>query len=376
MLIGTVSEIKIGENRVGLTPAGVSTLVKHKQQLLVQSGAGQGSGFTDSDYKKAGARIVKTAKEVYQTCQMVVKVKEPQKSEFPFLKKDLILFTYFHLAAEKILTRELLKRQIKAVAYETVELDNRELPLLTPMSEVAGRMAPHIGAYFLHKPLGGKGKFIGSVPGVLPGKVVILGTGVVSTNAAKVAVGMGADVVIMGRNLNKLKYLDDIFGPAVKTRVSSALNIEEEVKNADLVISGVYITGEKAPRLITRKMLKLMEKGTVIVDVAIDQGGSTETSRPTTHLQPTYVVDGIIHYCVTNMPGALPQTSTVALTNATINYAVKIGVSGLEKAALADIAVLRGINTYKGQLTNKGVASAFGLKYVSAEALLLYKASP
>ena len=324
MNIGTVKEIKIGENRVGLTPAGVQALTSNKHNVFIQKGAGVGSGFSDAEYKKAGAEIITQAKKVYHESDMVIKVKEPQPSEYPYLRKDLILFTYFHLAAERRLTDELLKRKVKAVAYETVELPDGSLPLLTPMSEVAGRMGVHIGAYFLQKPNGGKGQLITSVPGTLPAKVLVLGTGVVSTNAAKVAIGMGADVTMLGRNLERLRELDDIFGSTVKTRVSHQLTIEEEVKTADLIISGVYITGEKAPKLITKKMLKVMEPGTVIVDVAIDQGGSTETSKPTSHAEPTYEVDGVIHYCVTNMPGAVPRTSTIALTNATLPYALSI----------------------------------------------------
>src|SRR3989344_4880941 len=289
MTVGTVKEIKIGENRVGLTPSGVHALTREKHEVLVQRGSGVGSGFSDEDYKKAGAKIVSEAKAVYKQSDMVVKVKEPQLTEFSYLRKDLILFTYFHLAAERRLTDELLKRKVTAVAYETVELEDGTLPLLTPMSEVAGRMAVHVGAYFLQKPNGGKGKLITSVPGTLPAKVLVLGTGVVSTNAAKVAIGMGADVTMLGRNIPRLRELDDIFGSTVKTRVSHQLTIEEEVKTADLIISGVYITGQRAPHLITKKMLKLMEPGTVIVDVAIDQGGSTETSRPTSHAEPTFV---------------------------------------------------------------------------------------
>jgi len=365
MTIGTVKEIKIGENRVGLTPAGVHTLTQKKHIVLIQKDAGVGSGFSNEDYKKAGAEIVAQAGAVYKRSHMIVKVKEPQPSEFPSLRKDLILFTYFHLAAEKRLTEELLKRKIKAVAYETVELSDRSLPLLTPMSEVAGRMGVHIGAYFLQKPNGGKGKLITSVPGTLPAKVVILGTGVVSTNAAKVAIGMGADVTMLGRNLERLRELDDIFGATVKTRVSHQLIIEEEVSKADLVISGVYITGEKAPHLITKQMLKRMEPGTVIVDVAIDQGGSTDTSKPTTHENPIYEVDGIIHYCVTNMPGAVPRTSTIALTNATLPYVEIIAQNGLEDAAKQSLELMKGINTYNGKLTCKGVAKAFSMKYVS-----------
>ncbi|KKR72447.1 MAG: Alanine dehydrogenase [Microgenomates group bacterium GW2011_GWC1_41_8] len=365
MTIGTVKEIKIGENRVGLTPSGVHALTQKKHTVLIQKDAGVGSGFSNDDYKKAGAEIVAQAGAVYKRSDMIVKVKEPQPSEYPYLRKNLVLFTYLHLAAEKRLTEVLLQKKVHAVAYETVELPDRSLPLLTPMSEVAGRMSIHIGAYFLQKPNGGKGQLITSVPGTLPAKVVILGTGVVSTNAAKVAIGMGADVTMLGRNLERLRELDDIFGATVKTRVSHQLIIEEEVSKADLVISGVYITGEKAPHLITKQMLKRMEPGTVIVDVAIDQGGSTDTSKPTTHENPIYEVDGIIHYCVTNMPGAVPRTSTIALTNATLPYVEIIAQNGLEDAAKQSLELMKGINTYNGKLTCKGVAKAFSMKYVS-----------
>jgi alanine dehydrogenase len=370
MKIGTVKEIKIGENRVGLTPSGVQALTSHKHAVLIEKNAGVGSGFSDKEYREAGAKILSNSKEIYAKADMVVKVKEPQPTEYAFLKKDLILFTYLHLAAEEKLTRELMKKHVKAVAYETVEIAGGDLPLLTPMSEVAGRMAIHIGQYFLHKPLGGKGRLLAGVPSVLPGKVVVLGTGVVSTNAAKMAIGLGTDVVMIGRNLNRLRELDDIFGARVKTRPSHQLVIEEEIKTADLLVSGVYITGEKAPHLITKKMLKLMQPGTVIVDVAIDQGGSTDTSRPTSHQDPIYEVDGIIHYCVTNMPGALPRTSTIALTNATLPYAENIARFGLEEAAKHDESLKKGVNVYHGKITCKGVADAFHLSYTSFDSLL------
>lgn len=370
MTVGTIKEIKIGENRVGLTPAGVKALTARKHTVLVQKGAGVGSGFNDSDYQKAGAKIIPLAKTVYTQADVVVKVKEPQPTEFAYLKKNLILFTYFHLAAEKHLTDELLKRGVKSVAYETVELPGGKLPLLTPMSEVAGRMATHIGAYFLQKPNGGKGKLLGAVPGTLPAKVIVLGTGVVSTQAAKVAVGMGADVVMFGRNLERLRHLEDVFGPTVKLLVSHELNIEQEVREADLIISGVYITGERAPKLITKKMLKLMSAGTVIVDVAIDQGGSTETSRPTTHENPVFAVNDVIHYCVTNMPGAVPRTSTLALTNATLPYLLEIADLGLEEAASKDESLLKGLNTYDGKVTCPGVAKTFHLTYTNPRSLI------
>lgn len=370
MIAGVVKEIKVGENRVGLTPYGADALKKAGHTVLVEKGAGLASGFEDGQYKKVGAKIVDKAADIYKKAAMIIKVKEPQRSEFKHYRPDLILFTFLHLAAEPEVTKMLLAKKVTAVAYETVELPDGSLPLLTPMSEVAGRMAVHIGAWFLHKTNRGKGKLLSGVPGVSPGRVVILGTGVVSTNAAKIALGLGAQVVIFGRNLKRLRYLDDVFGPRLDTRLSHPLAIEEEIKEADLIISGVLVTGAKAPKLITRPMLKKMKQGSVVVDVSIDQGGSFETSRPTTHQDPVYEVDGVIHYCVTNMPGAVPHTSTLALTNATIKYALDMAGKGIEKAVKQDPALAKGINTINGKLTYQAVAQVLNLKYTPLEEIL------
>lgn len=363
MIIGSVKEIKNGENRVGLTPYGADALVKKGHSVIVEKSAGVNSGFPDEEYKKAGAKILSTAEQVYKQAEMIIKVKEPQKSEFKYYRPGQILYTYLHLAAEKEVTEMLLQKKVTGIAYETIELPDGSLPLLTPMSEVAGRMAVQVGAWFLQKPNGGEGILLGGVPGVLPGKVVILGTGVVGTNAAKMAMGLGAKTTIFGRNHERLRYLDDAFGPLLTTQFSHPAAIEEAVYQADLVVSGVLVTGAKAPKLITKKMLKKMKKGSVIVDVSIDQGGSTETSHATSHKDPIYEVDGIIHYCVTNMPGAVPHTSTLALTNTTLKYALDIANKGVKKAVSVDPALAKGINTIDGKCTYKAVAEAFGLKY-------------
>lgn len=363
MIIGCVKEIKIGENRVGLTPHGADALIKMGHSVLVEKDAGLNSGFTDEMYKKVGAKVGFTAAQVYKKAEMIIKVKEPQKSEFKYYRPGLILYTYLHLAAERDVTKMLLQEKVTGIAYETIELKDGALPLLTPMSEVAGRMAVQVGAWFLQKTNGGKGKLLAGVPGVTPGKVVILGTGVVGTNAAKMALGLGARVTIFGRNLERLRYLDDVFKGRLHTEVSHPISIQYALSNADLVISGVLITGAKAPKLITKSMLKDMKRGSVMIDVSIDQGGSFETSRPTTHADPIYEVDGIIHYCVTNMPGAVPFTSTMALTNATIKYALDIANKGLKKATQDDSALFKGINTFNGKLTYKPVAEAFNLPF-------------
>jgi len=368
MIVGTVKEIKIGENRVGLTPAGVSILVNTGHKAVIERGAGANSGFSNSEYEEQGAVIAPDAAEVWNNCDMVVKVKEPLKQEYAHLRENLILFTYLHLAAEKELTEELLRRKVTAIAYETVELDNGDLPLLTPMSEVAGRMSVQIGAHYLERTNGGSGRLLAGVPGVPPGRVVILGSGIAGINAAKMAFGIGANVTVIGRNLQQLRYIDDVFHGGVRTLMSNPLNIASALKDCDLLIGTVAITGYKAPRLVSREMVRTMKPGSVIVDISIDQGGSTETSRPTSHKDPVYVEEGVIHYCVTNMPGAVPHTSTLALTNATLPYALKIA-GGLEKA-LKDEVLTKGVNTYKGKLTNKGVAEAFGLEYVELSALL------
>ncbi len=363
MIIGCAKEIKTGENRVGLTPHGVNALVKDGHKVLVESGAGKNSGFSDEDYKKEGAAIVDYAQEVYAESDMIVKVKEPQKSEFSLLKENQILFTYLHLAAEPEVTKMLLEKKVTAVAYETIELDDGSVPLLDPMSEIAGRMAIQVGMHYLEKTHGGSGKLLQGVPGVLPANVTVIGTGVVGVNAAKVAVGVGADVTIIGRNIAQLRNIDDLFGNRIKTLFSNTQNISRSVAESDLVIGAVCVTGARAPKLVTREMIKNMKHGSVIVDVAIDQGGCFETSKPTSHAAPVYVEEGVTHYCVTNMPGAVPNTSTFALTNATFPYLLKIAAQGIETAAKKDPAILKGINTYNGMLTNKGVAESLKMKY-------------
>lgn len=370
MIIGTVKEVKIGENRVGLTPFGADALVKKGHTVLVEKDSGLNSGFPNEQYKKAGAKIIPTADDVYKKSEMIIKVKEPQKSEFAYYRPGLILYTYLHLAAEPEVTEMLLEKKVTGIAYETVELENDSLPLLTPMSEVAGRMAVQVGAWFLQKTNGGLGKLLGGVPGVEPGNVMILGTGTVGINAAKMAVGLGAKVSMFGRNLNSLRYLDDIFQGRVNTIFSHPMAIEQASMDSDLIVSGVLITGARAPKLVTRKMLKKMKVGSVIVDVSIDQGGSTETSRPTSHKDPVYEVDGVIHYCVTNMPGAVPHTSTLALTNATISYALSLASKGVKKAITDDPALAKGVNTMDGKCTYKAVADALKLKYTPLEEVL------
>ena len=362
MKIGAVKEIKTGENRVGMTPAGAAALVKAGHAVFIESGAGMNSGFSDDEYRKAGAEILKTAKEVYKKSEMIVKVKEPLKQEFAFLRPGLILFTYLHLAAEKEVTKILLSKRVTAIAYETIEKDG-ELPLLTPMSEIAGRMAVQVGAHYLERTHGGSGKLLAGVPGVAPANVVIIGSGIAGINAAKMAAGIGANVTVIGRNHNQLKYIDEVLG--VCTLMSNQQTIAAAVKSADLLIGTVAITGAAAPKLVTREMVRSMRKGSVIVDISIDQGGCVETSRPTSHENPVYVAEGVIHYCVTNMPGAVPNTSTIALTNATLPYALKIA-AGLENA-LKDESIAKGVNTHNGKLTNREVAEALGMKHEALE---------
>lgn len=363
MIIGVPKEVKVKENRVALTPGGVATLVRRGHTVWVQSGAGLGSGIADQSYEQAGARMVATAAEAW-SAQMVVKVKEPIASEYGFLRSDLLLFTYLHLAADRPLTEELLRSQTTAIAYETVELEDGSLPLLTPMSEVAGRLAPQVGAEALLKPNGGRGVLLGGVPGVAPGKVVIIGGGVVGTHAAKIAVGMGAEVAILDISHRRLSYLDDVFGGRLQTMASNESNLRELIQHADLVIGAVLIPGARAPHLITRDMLPTMPEGSVIVDVAVDQGGCVETIHATTHDDPTYVIDGVVHYGVANMPGAVPRTSTFALTNQTIGYTLRLANEGL--AALKhDPALLQGLNTRQGLLTYQAVGEAFGMETVA-----------
>jgi alanine dehydrogenase len=369
MLIGLPKEIKDGENRVGMTPGAVKALAARGHRILVERTAGMGSFLTDAEYADAGAELVPTAADAW-SAELVVKVKEPVASEYHYLRHDLILFTYLHLAADRPLTDALLASSVTAIAYETVLTADRKLPLLTPMSEVAGRMATQVGAAYLQKNHGGRGVLMGGVPGVAPANVAILGGGVVGTNAARVAVGMGAQVTVLDINHDRLQYLDDIYHGALQTRASNEYNIEEVVFEADLVIGAILIPGGRAPWLVTRDMLKEMRNGAVIVDVAVDQGGCIETTRPTTHSNPTFVIDGVVHYCVANMPGAVPRTSTFALTNQTMTYILRLANDGL--AAVRNSADLcHGLNTHRGYLTHQAVAQAFGIEYTEPTKALL-----
>lgn len=363
MLIGVPKEIKISENRVGMTEAGVRQLVKEGHSIIVEKDAGVGSGITNEQYEKAGAKIIDTKKEVYAKADMIMKVKEPLPDEYELMKENQIIYTYLHLAAEPKLTKVLCERKVKAIAYETIQMDNGALPLLTPMSEVAGRMATQIGAFYLQKDHAGKGILLGGVTGVKPGKVTIIGGGVVGTNAAKMAVGLGAAVTILDVNTARLEYLDDIFQGRCMTLFSNAKNIEDSVRESDLVIGGVLITGHKAPTLVSREMVSSMAKGSVVVDVAVDQGGCIETCRPTSHQQPTYEVDGVIHYCVPNMPGVVPRTSTYALTNVTLKYASMLAAMGVEDAVAKDKNLLKGLNVYNGAVCYEPVARDLGMEY-------------
>lgn len=363
MIIGVPKEIKNNENRVGMTPAGVKELVAHGHTVYVQHTAGQGSGFADEDYVKAGASILPTIEEVYSAAEMIIKVKEPIEPEYSLVRKDQVLFTYFHFACDRPLTDAMLASGAICIAYETVRDRQGTLPLLVPMSEVAGRMSIQEGARFLEKPQGGKGLLLGGVPGVKPARVLILGAGVVGRNAALMAAGLGADVTICDISLPTLRHVSEVMPKNVKTLYSSRHNIEQELPTSDLVVGSVLIPGAKAPHLVTRDMLRLMQPGTVMVDVAIDQGGCFETSHPTTHAEPTYVVDGIVHYAVANIPGAVPFTSTMALTNATLPYALRLADKGWREACKADPGLADGVNIVDGKITFKGVAEAFDLPF-------------
>ncbi|MBQ1989631.1 MAG: alanine dehydrogenase [Rikenellaceae bacterium] len=367
MIIGIPKEIKNNENRVGLTPAGAQEFVKHGHTVYVQATAGVNSGFPDSEYEKVGAKILPTIEDVYAIAEMIVKVKEPIAPEYSLIKKDQVVFTYFHFASSEPLTKAMIESGAICIAYETVERDDRSLPLLIPMSEVAGRMSTQEGRYFLEKPRGGKGILLGGVPGVKPARVFVIGAGVVGTAAARTAAGTGADVTICDVSLRRLTYLADVMPKNVKTLMSSEYNIRQELKRADLVIGSVLIPGAKAPKLVTRDMLKDMEPGTVMVDVAIDQGGCFETSHPTTHEDPVYYVDGILHYCVANIPGAVPYTSTLALTNATLPYALQLADKGWEKACRDNKELKKGLNIIGGKVVYKSVAEAWGLEYTPLE---------
>lgn len=367
MIIGVPKEIKNNENRVGMTPAGVAELVKKGHTVYIQTNAGANSGFTDDVYQAVGAKILPSIDEVYAIADMIVKVKEPIEPEYKLIKKGQVVFTYFHFAADRVLTEAMIESGAVCIAYETVEKEDRSLPLLTPMSEVAGRMATQVGAHFLEKPQGGKGKLMGGVTGVRPARVLVLGGGIVGTNAAQIAAGMGAEVMITDINLARLRYLSEIMPKNVKTLYSSMHNIVTELPNIDLIIGSVLIPGDKAPHLITKDMLKLMKPGTVLVDVAIDQGGCFETSHPTTHSDPTYIIDGIVHYAVANIPGAVPFTSTMALTNATLPYTVALANKGWKQAYKEDPSLALGLNIVEGKVTYKAVADVFGLKYETIE---------
>jgi alanine dehydrogenase len=375
MIIGVPKEIKNNENRVAVTPAGVAEFKKHGHTVYVQSSAGVGSGFSDEAYTAAGAQLLPTIEEVYNIAEMIVKVKEPIESEYKLIKKDQLVFTYFHFASYEPLTHAMIASQAVCLAYETVEKTDRSLPLLVPMSEVAGRMSIQEGAKYLEKPMGGRGVLLGGVPGVKPAEVLVLGGGIVGTQAAKMAAGLGASVTIMDISLNRLRQLDDIMPANVNTQYSSEYNIREAIKTADLVIGGVLIPGAKAPKLITKDMLPTMKKGAVIADVAIDQGGCFETSRPTTHAEPVYEVDGVVHYCVANMPGAVPYTSTLALTNATLPYAIQLANKGWQKACAENNELKLGLNVVKGKVVYQGVSDAFNLPYTPVEEVLNGQAS-
>lgn len=363
MIIGVPKEIKNNENRVGMTPSGVQEMTRRGHVVYVQASAGVNSGFCDEAYTAAGAKILPSIEEVYAKADMIVKVKEPIEREYSLVRKGQLVFTYFHFASSEPLTKAMIESGAVCCAYETVERKDRSLPLLVPMSEVAGRMATQEGCYFLERPRGGKGKLMGGVPGVKPAKVFVIGGGVVGTAAARTAAGMGADVTICDVSLPRLAYLADVMPRNVKTLMSSEYNIREELKSADLVVGSVLIPGAKAPKLVTREMLALMEPGSVLVDVAIDQGGCFETSHPTTHESPVYYVDDILHYCVANIPGAVPYTSTLALTNATLPYALQLACKGWRKACADNEELRKGLNVVEGKVVYKEVAEAWGLPF-------------
>ena len=369
MRIGVAKEIKTDEYRVALTPAGARELVQHGHDVLVETTAGDGSSFPDADYERVGARVV-SVDDVWGQSELLLKVKEPIEPEYGRLRDGLVLFTYLHIAADERLTRALAQSGIAAVAYETVETDDRRLPLLAPMSEIAGKLAAQAGAYFLEKPLGGRGLLLGGVPGVAPGRVTVLGGGIVGYNSAIIALGLGAQVTILERSIDRMRYLDEILSGRVSFVMSSSLQVEESVAEADVVIGAVLIPGARAPKLVTRAMLADMKQGAVIVDVAIDQGGCFETAKPTTHTDPVYEVDGITHYCVANMPGGVPITATLALTNATLPYVEAIAEHGLARAVARDPALARGVNVLDGKITYGAVAEAHDLDYTPLEDLL------
>lgn len=370
MIIGVPKEIKTNENRVALTPAGAFELTKRGHKVYVQHNAGAGSGFDDASYQAAGAEILPAIEDVYRVAEMIIKVKEPIEKEYGLIKKDQLVFTYFHFASYQPLTEAMIKSEAVCLAYETVEMPDRSLPLLIPMSEVAGRMAIQEGAKYLEKPMQGRGVLLGGVPGVAPGKVLVLGGGIVGTQAAKMAAGLGAQVTLLDINLTQLRYLADIMPANVTTLYSSEYNIRKLVQDHDLIVGAVLIPGAKAPSLIKRDMLKTMRPGTVLVDVAVDQGGCMETTRPTTHEDPVFIIDGVVHYCVANMPGAVPFTSTIALTNATLPYAIQLADKGWKTACSENEPLRKGLNVVGGKVTYKGVADAFNLTYTPVEEIL------
>lgn len=370
MIIGVPKEIKTNENRVALTPAGALEFSKRKHTVYVQSTAGEGSGFDDDEYEAAGAKILPSIEEVYAIADMIIKVKEPIEQEWALIKPDQLLFTYFHFASYEPLTEAMIKSKAVCLAYETVELADGSLPLLVPMSEVAGRMAIQEGAKYLEKPVKGRGVLLGGVPGVAPGKVLVLGGGIVGTQAAKMAAGLGAEVSILDINLPRLRYLSEVMPPNVNTIFSNEYTIRRMIRDHDLIIGAILIPGAKAPKLITADMLKTMRPGTVLVDVAVDQGGCFETTHPTTHDNPTYIIDHVVHYCVANMPGAVPATSTLALTNATLPYALQLANKGWKKACQDSLPLRKGLNIVGGKVVYQGVADAFGLDYTDVESLM------
>lgn len=371
MIIGVPKEIKNNENRVALTPAGVNALANNSHTIYVQKNAGLNSGFPDEQYVEQGAKILDTIEEVYAKSDIIVKVKEPLPSEYPLFKKGQTLFTYLHIAVDKELTKALLEKEVTGIAYETIQTADGQLPLLTPMSEVAGKMSVQIAANILEKHNGGSGVLLGGVAGVAPGKVAIVGGGIVGISAAKIAIGMGADVSILDVNLNRLREIENIFGSRIKTYMSNPYNLESQVKRADVLIGAVLIPGKKAPHLITEKMVKSMQKGSVIVDVAIDQGGIVETmDRITTHDNPTFEKHGVVHYSVANIPGAVARTSTIALTNATLSYLLQLANGGIIESIKSNPALFKGVNTFKGKLTNEAVAESLGLKYSELSMLI------
>lgn len=363
MIIGVLKEIKTGEARVGMVPSGVAAFVSHGHRVLVERGAGVGSGISDEQYAAAGADLIASAAEVWQQAEMIIKVKEPVGPEYDYLRPGLLLYTYLHLASSEMLTHALLEKKVTAIGYETIQLEDGSLPLLTPMSEVAGRLAVQKGAWCLEAINGGQGILLGGVSGVKPAQVVILGAGVAGTNACQIAAGMGAHVTVIDINPARLRYLQDIMQGRVTTLMSNRANIGEEVSHADLVIGSVLVPGARAPKLITEDMIKAMRPGSAFLDIAIDQGGCAETSRPTTHADPVFRVHDVVHYCVTNMPGAVPRTSTYALTNVTTGYGLAIADNGFERAIVRDAALRRGVNTQDGQITCRAVAESFGMTW-------------